>query len=111
MCSPSVGESDMIKVFGKGVPTTFRTHKHDKNTKTREKLTISPFRLTGGSQDTITFVPDAGIALMSCGADGTVYKATEKKTPNISKNRKYTRKSCCFAASSGSQTIRAEYIY
>lgn len=37
-------------------------------------LTISPFKLTGGSQETITFVFDAGIAFMSCGADGTKIK-------------------------------------
>jgi hypothetical protein len=37
-------------------------------------LTISPFLNSGGSQDTITFVFDDGIALMFCGADGTIKK-------------------------------------
>lgn len=37
-------------------------------------LTISPFKLIGGSQETMTFVFDAGIAFMSCGADGTKIK-------------------------------------
>jgi hypothetical protein len=35
-------------------------------------LTISPFLNLGGSHDTIIFVLDDGIALMLCGADGTV---------------------------------------
>lgn len=35
-------------------------------------LTISPFIFTGGNHETITFVFDAGIAFISCGADGTV---------------------------------------
>jgi hypothetical protein len=33
-------------------------------------LTKSPFLFDGGNQDTIIFVLDAGIALMSLGADG-----------------------------------------
>lgn len=33
---------------------------------------MSPFRFFGGSHDTITFVFDAGMALISCGADGTL---------------------------------------
>lgn len=36
-----------------------------------EIRTISPFKLVGGSHDTMIFVFDAGIALMSSGADGT----------------------------------------
>lgn len=35
-------------------------------------LTISPFIFNGGNHETITFVFDAGIAFISCGADGTV---------------------------------------
>lgn len=35
-------------------------------------LTISPFLNLGGSQDTMILVLDDGIALMLCGADGTV---------------------------------------
>lgn len=44
------------------------------------KLTISPFGSNGGSHDTIIFELDAGIALISCGADGT---AIEFNTINI----------------------------
>lgn len=36
------------------------------------KLTISPFLNRGGSHDTMIFALDDGIALMLCGADGTV---------------------------------------
>lgn len=35
-------------------------------------LTISPFLFNGGNHDTMTLVFDAGIAFISCGADGTV---------------------------------------
>lgn len=35
-------------------------------------LTISPFRNFGGNHDTIIFVLEDGIALMLCGADGTM---------------------------------------
>lgn len=35
-------------------------------------LTISPFILSGGNHETIILVFDAGIAFISCGADGTV---------------------------------------
>lgn len=37
-----------------------------------QPLTISPFGFTGGNQDTIIFELDAGMALISCGAEGTV---------------------------------------
>lgn len=42
-------------------------------TKISNKLTISPFGNSGGNQDMIIFVLEAGIALMACGADGTIY--------------------------------------
>lgn len=42
-------------------------------------ITMSPFRFNGGNQDIITFVFDAGIAFMSCGADGTSSLVRQKK--------------------------------
>ena len=39
-----------------------------------QKLTISPFGNSGGNQDIIIFVLEAGIAFMACGADGTLLK-------------------------------------
>lgn len=35
---------------------------------------MSPLGRSGGSQDIMIFVLDAGIALMACGAEGTAFR-------------------------------------
>jgi hypothetical protein len=45
-------------------------------------ITISPFLNFGGNHDTIIFVLDDGIALILCGADGTVKKEVQIKYMN-----------------------------
>lgn len=43
---------------------------------------MSPFRLSGGSQDIMTLVFDAGIAFISSGAEGTIKNECFKTTIN-----------------------------
>lgn len=47
--------------------------------------TISPFKFIGGSHDTMIFVFDAGIALISFGADGTANK-NRRRSINVNRN-------------------------
>lgn len=58
-------------------------------------LTMSPFLFFGGSQETITLAFEAGIALMSCGADGTaLYRSEFQSQIYIRKSSAYHLRVC-----------------
>jgi len=53
---------------------------------------MSPLGRSGGSQDMMIFVLDAGIALIACGAEGTMKTKKQQREKEEKENEQETNK-------------------